>query len=63
MTEAQRISAEEARKKVTSGEALLVCAYEDVEKFRRIHLEGAISLQDFKTRLPALSREQEIIFY
>jgi hypothetical protein len=63
MTEALRISAEEARKKVTSGEALLVCAYEDVEKFRRIHLEGAISLQDFKTRLPALSREQEIIFY
>ncbi len=63
MTEAQRISAEEARKKVTSGEALLVCAYEDVEKFKRVHLEGAISLQDFKTRLPALSREQEIIFY
>jgi hypothetical protein len=63
MTEAMRISAEEARKKVTSGEALLVCAYEDVEKFRRSHLEGAISLQDFKARLPALSREQEIVFY
>ncbi len=63
MTEALRVSAEEARKKVISGEALLVCAYEDVEKFRRAHLEGAISLQDFKTRLPALSREQEIIFY
>ncbi len=63
MTEALRISAEEARKKVTSGEALLVCAYEDVEKFKRVHLEGAISLQDFKTRLPGLSREQEIIFY
>ncbi|MEK6743321.1 MAG: ArsR family transcriptional regulator [Nitrospirota bacterium] len=63
MTEPIRISAEEARNKVTSGEALLVCAYEDVEKFRRSHLQDAISLQDFKTRLPALSREQEVIFY
>lgn len=63
MTEAQRISAKEARKKVTSGEALLVCAYEDVDKFKRAHLEGAISLQDFKTRLSGLSRAQEIVFY
>jgi hypothetical protein len=63
MTEPIRIPAEEARKKVTSGEAILVCAYEDEEKFRRMHLQDAISLQNFKTRLPALSREQEIIFY
>ncbi len=63
MTEPIRISAEEARKKVTSGEALLVCAYEDVEKFRKMHLESAISLQDFKARLPSLSRDQDIIFY
>jgi hypothetical protein len=63
MTEPIRISAEDARKKVTSGEAFLVCAYEDAEKFRRVHLQDAISLQDFKARLPALSRDQEIIFY
>ena len=63
MTEPIRIPAEEARKKVTSGEAILVCAYEDEGKFRKMHLQDAISLQDFKTRLPALSREQEIIFY
>jgi hypothetical protein len=63
MIEPTRIPAEEARRKVTSGEAMLVCAYEDEEKFRKMHLQGAISLQDFKTRLPALSKEQEIIFY
>ena len=63
MTEAVRISAVEARQKVLSGEALLVCAYEDAEKFRHSHLQDAISLQDFKARLPALSREQMIIFY
>ncbi len=63
MTEPIRIPPEEARRKVMSGEALLVCAYEDEEKFRKKHLEDAISLQEFKTRLPFLSREQEIIFY
>jgi hypothetical protein len=63
MTEPTRIPAEEARRKVTSGEAMLVCAYEDEEKFRKMLLQDAIPLQEFKTRLPALSKEQEIIFY
>lgn len=63
MTEPIRISAEEARNKVTAGEALLVCAYEDAEKFRHAHLQDAISFQDFKARVPALSREQMIVFY
>jgi len=63
MTEPLRISATEAREKVLAGEALLVCAYEDPEKFRLAHLQNAISLQDFKARLPALPREQTIIFY
>ena len=63
MTEPIRIPAEEVRRKVTSGEAILVCAYEIEEKFRNTRLKDAISLQEFKTRLPSLSREQEIIFY
>jgi len=63
MSEAPRISPQEARNKIVSGQALLVCAYEDEEKFRRVHLQGAISLQEFKNRLPNLSREQEIVFY
>ena len=58
-----RIPAEEARNKVLSGQALLVCAYEDEEKFRKSNLEGAISLQEFRNRIPSLSKEQEIIFY
>ncbi len=63
MDEPVRISPEEARAKARSGEALLVCAYEDEEKFRKMHLEDAISLTDFRTRSEALSREQDIIFY
>jgi hypothetical protein len=46
-----------------SGKALLVCAYEDEEKFKRLRLEGAISLGAFKSRLPSLSKGQEIVFY
>ena len=63
MTEPIRISVEEARQKVNSGAALLVCAYDDDEKFKNNHLLGAISLSDFRAKLPSLSTEQEIIFY
>jgi hypothetical protein len=63
MTEPIRISVEEARQKVNSGAALLVCAYEDDEKFKNNHLAGAISFSEFKAKLPTLSSEKEIIFY
>ena len=63
MTEPVRIPPEEARKKVLSHEAILVCAYEEEEKFRKMHLESAISLNDFKSRASSLSKEQAIIFY
>jgi hypothetical protein len=63
MTEPIRIPPDEARKKVLSNEAILVCAYEEEEKFRKMHLEGAISLNEFKNRISSLPKEQEIIFY
>lgn len=58
-----RISPEEARVRVQSGAALLVCAYGEVEKFTRMHLEGAVSRQDFEARLPGLPKDAELIFY
>jgi len=63
MAEFIRISVEEARQKVNSGAALLVCAYDDDEKFKKNHLLGAVSLGDFRAKLPSLSTAQEIIFY
>ena len=63
MPEAERISVEEARRKVQSGEAILVCGYADEEKCRRMMLDGAITLQDLEQRLSSLPRDQEIIFY
>lgn len=63
MIEPERISPEEARKRVSSGAALFVCAYDDEEKFRKMHLEGGTSYTDFKEKAGALSKDQEIIFY
>ncbi len=63
MAEPERVSAEEVYGKLKAGAAILVCAYEDDEKFRAFHLEGAISFNEFKSRLPSLSKDQEIAFY
>ena len=38
LPEPVRISPQEARQKVISGQALLVCAYGDVDKFKHNHL-------------------------
>ena len=63
MLEPERIPPEEARKRVLSGAAIFVCAYDDEEKFRKMHLEGGTSYARFKERAATLSRDQEIIFY
>ncbi len=63
MLEPERVTAEEVYGKLKSGETLLVCAYEDEEKFKRLRLEGAISLNEFKSKLPSLAKDQEIVFY
>lgn len=63
MSDVERVPVEEAKERVDSGAALLVCAYDSEEKFQTVHLEGAISLSEFRTRLPSLPKDREIIFY
>ncbi len=63
MAKAIRITPKEAFEKLRAGKALLVCAYDSEEQFRSMHLEGAISLSELKARLPALSKDQEVVFY
>ena len=63
MIEPKRVIPEEVYQKLKAGKALLVCAYEDEEKFRKLKLEGAISLNELKSKLPSLTKDQEIIFY
>jgi hypothetical protein len=63
MSEPKRVRAEEVYGKLQSGKTLLVCAYEDEEKFKKLQLEGAISFSAFESKLPSLSKDQEIVFY
>ena len=63
MAEAIRITPEETYQKLQAGKALLVCAYDNEERFRNLQLEGAISFSELRAKLPALSKDQEIILY
>ena len=63
MHEFNRFTAEQVREKVESGSGLLVCAYDDEEKFKRNHLSGAISFGEFRSRLTSIPKNKEIIFY
>ncbi len=63
MTDPIRVLPQEAREKARAGTALLVCGYEDEEKFKMVHLEGAVSLTEFQSKLPSLEKDHEIIFY
>ncbi len=63
MEEIVRVFPAEVREKLKSKKALFVCAYPDEERFKSLHLEGAISFREFQARLSSLPKDQEIIFY
>jgi hypothetical protein len=63
LKDTDRITPEEVHQKLEAGKALLVCAYEDESKFRKMQLQGAISFNKFKSKLLSLSKDQEIVFY
>jgi rhodanese-related sulfurtransferase len=58
-----RIGALEARERVESGQALLVCAYEEEGKCRRNRLGASITLAELRERDGTLPVDQELIFY
>ena len=61
--EPQRISAQDIHGKLTSDDpALLVCIY-STELYNNSHLEGAISMEDFLSRIDSLPKDAEIAFY
>jgi hypothetical protein len=63
MAEPKHITPEEVHQKLKSGKVLLVCAYEDEAKFKKMRLQGAISFNEFKSKLSSLEKDQEIVFY
>jgi hypothetical protein len=61
---AERISAQNAYQHMKSNpETLLVCAYDSEEKFAQNHLDGAISLDEFRHQENSVRKDREIIFY
>jgi hypothetical protein len=48
---------------VAAGDALLVCAYDDADRYERNKLEGSIPFSEFTQRVPSLGKDQEIIFF
>jgi len=60
---AVRITPQEAYEKVKAGQAILVCGYEEEEKFKALRLEMAVSFAAFQRMLPTLPKDREIIFY
>jgi hypothetical protein len=58
-----RVQPQVAKPRIESGAALLVCAYDNADKFHKNHLQGAISLQVLQGRENSLAETQEIIFY
>lgn len=63
MAEIGRIGVADARTKVQTKAALLVCAYADESKWNGARLEGAIPLASFEAQVANLPKRQELIFY
>jgi len=64
MAEPERIEPQEVMEhKQSDEETVLVCAYDDEDKFQKNHLAGAISLDSFKERLDTIEKDREIAFY
>ncbi len=61
MANAERIDADRARQRVQSGEALLVCAYDDEEKCRDLEVEAAVTLAEVRSR--GVEADREIVFF
>ena len=63
MSDIERITPERVREKIQSGDALLVCAYDDDDKFERTRLDGSIALSEFRSGISAVPKDREIVFF
>lgn len=63
MTLPLQVTPSEIWPRVLAGQVFLVCAYDDRLEFRQNHLEGAMSMAEFRARLKTMDVNQEIVFY
>jgi rhodanese-related sulfurtransferase len=60
----ERISPQDAREHLEmKPDTMLVCAYDNHEKYRKNHISGAVSFQEFQARADLIPKDREIIFY
>jgi len=63
MVEPERIAPELAYRHMRSGDALLICAYDDAELCGRMQLPNSMTLYQFERSLMYIPVEKELIFY
>jgi hypothetical protein len=63
MKTVKRVSPQDVNRGLEEGKTLLVCVYDDEDRFGKMKLSGAMSLKDFRSRLSAIPKNQEIVFY
>ncbi|WP_243372131.1 ArsR family transcriptional regulator [Geotalea sp. SG265] len=63
MGDIPRTTVSDARQRVEEGRALLACAYESEEVCKGMLIAGAMTLAQFRERVPTLDKGQEVIFY
>jgi hypothetical protein len=64
MAEGARIEPSEVLNRQSSGRRLwLVCAYDDEAKCAQLKIDHALTLSQFASKVPSLSRNEEIVFY
>ncbi len=59
---AKRLQAEEVRRRINDG-AMLVCAYDDVDKCRKTGIDESIPYAEFKSKLDSIPKSKEIVFF
>jgi hypothetical protein len=63
LSDIQRITVESTHTGLQTNKLLLVCAYDDDEKYRQYCLAGSISLSTFRSQLDFVEKSREIVFY
>lgn len=59
----QRVKPDEVRQRMKDNGAMLVCAYDDSEKCRKIGIAESIPYPDLKSKLDSIPKSREIVFF
>jgi hypothetical protein len=63
MNDDLRIDVDVAREHSAARRALLVCAYDDDEKCRKMRIKGALTMREFRKSKTRVDKRDEIILY